>query len=186
MRNRTIYFYFFLICPFIFCCNSKKDRENTTLNEKHNEIEFLTYEDFEKMISLNSNPSDLAKAFDLLSIMLLDSSRNEILFKFDPTLKRDFHEYSHYAKINDTTVGFVTESKDLRSMFLSENSRSRIINCVRGEEEVQMENFVIENPIYIKNDIAVIRILTPISEDRYYITLKKGIVQINWLDGIIE
>jgi hypothetical protein len=182
MRSMNIYY------PFILLISCYPNREqNVSISKvKEDTLKFVQYSDFEHAFKFDSNSRKLRADFDLISILLLDSTRKETIFKLDSELCMNFRDYSDAARFNKATVGFVTESLTLKEVLLSKASRDRIINCVYGEESDGRQRFKIANPVYIKGNTAVILISGPTTQDDYYITLFDGVVQINLLGGVIE
>ncbi|TDE18548.1 hypothetical protein [Dyadobacter psychrotolerans] len=186
MAMNNIYNYYFVFILFVFfSCGQSGIREAATSEQEEVILEFIDYQDFEKVFRVNRNSELITKKFDLVSILLLDSTNAEILFKLDPKLEEDFHYAMLVSRLSMSTVGFVTDLETLRDVLLSKEERDMIITCVHGEGADNMK-YNIGSPVYIKNNTAIIQILGPSSVDDYYVTINSGVVQLNFLGGIIE
>ena len=148
---------------------------------------FIRYQDFELAYRNNPDLETLSKEFDLLFILLLDSSDKQQFFIFDSGLEELFNEYSNGLRLNESTLGFVTQITDIKKIFNSNLLINKIFNCVFDtitlREETKKE---ISYPVYLKNNTAIIEISTGNTSDIFYLRLCKGVVQINWLGGTIE
>jgi len=133
----------------------------------------------------NSNLKDLEKRYDLLYILLLDSSHRNKIIKYDSELEQYFNEYSSAMNVNDATVGFITHFTEIMQVF---DAEFRIFNCLIDLSTVSNRKYTINYPIYINknNNTAIAEISSPSSCDVFYFRLHEGIVQINWLGGVIE
>ena len=143
---------------------------------------YVSIADFDKSLK-NSDLSSIEKEFDLLKILLLDHSKQESFFDRDPELKGFFYEYKESIELNRRTVGFITEKKEIMSVF---NNPDRIFDSVFSESDTSGMNYRIDQPIYIHQNRAIIEILSPTASDLYYVSIYEGVVQINWLGGTIE
>lgn len=143
---------------------------------------FVSIADFENSLK-DSNLNSLAVAYDFLKIMLLDSSKEGLLFDYDPEIKELFSEYKKSMQLSKETVGFATDKADIKQVF---NEPERIFQCVYSNSVDLLFNFKIDQPIYIHDNKAIFEILSPTTSDVYYLRIYNGIVQINWLGGIIE
>lgn len=144
---------------------------------------FVKYQDFELSYENDPDLHRLSKDFDLLFILLLDSSYSQGFFKYDPELEDSFNEYSHGMVLNRLTVGFATKHTDIKKIF---DSKSKIMNCLFDDRFIEGKH-LINYPVYIKNDTAIAEITTNNSiSGIYFFRLQSGIVQINWLGEIIE
>jgi|SRR5690554_1447600 len=142
---------------------------------------FVSVADFDYSLA-GSNLSSLESEFDLLKILLLDSSKQNLFFDYDPELKELFFEYSKSLQLSKKTLGFVTDLTKIKSIF---DEPERIFNSVFNEN-IAFENYKIDQPIYINENKAIIEILSPTTSDLYYLRIYEGVVQINWLGGVIE
>ena len=139
--------------------------------------------DFNESFENNPQLGYLEKEFDLLKILLLDSTKQELIFEHDPGLETSYKEYSKSLALSKNTVGFIT---DYNKIELVVNSQERIFDCVFTEKEMLGINCSIKEPIYIYENKAIIEIQSRMTSDLYYIRLHDGVVQINWVGGVIE
>ncbi len=147
---------------------------------------FISYKDFELAYRKNPDLEILSKDFDLLFVLLLDSSNKQQFFKYDSELEELFNEYSYGLRLNESTVGFVTQTTDVKKIFTSNLLISKVFNCVFDTTTLQETKRIVSYPIYLKNNTAIVEISTGNASDVYYLRLRKGVVQINWLGGTIE
>ncbi|MGF1636873.1 MAG: hypothetical protein ACFCUU_07350 [Cyclobacteriaceae bacterium] len=82
-------------------------------------------------------------------------------------------------------MGFFTQHTDIKKIFESED---RIKNCLFDDFSLKVGDYKIRYPVYVKNNTAIAEIITNSTTDFYFFILHKdkGVVQINWLGGIIE
>ncbi|MGF1636872.1 MAG: hypothetical protein ACFCUU_07345 [Cyclobacteriaceae bacterium] len=55
---------------------------------------FISYHDFELAYRNNSELNSLSRDYDLLHILLLDSSYKKEVFKYNPGLEEEYYDYS--------------------------------------------------------------------------------------------
>ena len=138
--------------------------------------------EFSALMSKNDLQS-LAGQFDLLKILLLDISKEDMFLSFDPELSDDYQEYSNSMELNDRTVGFATEKENIELLIADPE---RIYCSIFSENELSKLVLEIDEPIYIYQNQAIIEISSRTTSDLYYLRLNEGIVQINWLGGTVE
>src|SRR5690554_5568799 len=92
--------FFFLHCSLMVMAQSK----------------FVSVADFNESLK-SSDLSSLEREFDFLKILLLDHSKKDLLFKYDPNLETLFSEYAKSMLTNKKTLGFVTDLKGIKSVF---------------------------------------------------------------------
>ena len=146
----------------------------------------VSYQDFELAYSENSDLKIISKKFNLLFILLLDTAYKVPFFEYDEELKDFYIDYSYGLKWNDSTVGFVVHIKEIDELFSSKLFINKVLDCVTDSEDRKLITQRINYPIYKKDNTAIIEILSGGSSDIYYLKLHNGIVQINWLGGVIE
>ncbi len=147
---------------------------------------FIQYLDFEKACKSNPDLNIIGKDYNLLYVLLLDSSYKECFFNYDSNLEELFNGYSYGLNQNEFSVGFKTQMTKVKDIFDSNILISRIFNCVFDTIELQSGKQIITYPIYLKGNTAVFEISNGSACEIYYLKLYKGIVQINWLGGIVE
>ncbi len=86
-------------------------------------------------------------------------------------------------RLNKSTVGFFTRHTDIRKIF---ESPDKIFNCLIDEASPNEVKQVFAFPIYVKNNAAIVTILKSNGSDTYFFRLHEGVVQINWLGGVME
>jgi hypothetical protein len=146
-------------------------------------VKFIDYQEFESAYQKNSSLDELSKDFDLLPVLLLDSAYKQRFFTFNPDLEDEFTGYSNGLRLNESTVSFFTRHTDIKKVF---DSPDKIFNCLRNEEDPIGMKQILAFPIYVKNNTAIVTILKNNGSDTYYFKLNEGVVQINWLGGILE
>ncbi|NEN25326.1 hypothetical protein G3O08_17655 [Cryomorpha ignava] len=143
---------------------------------------FVSVADFNYYLP-GSDLGSLEREFDLLKILLLDSSKQALFFEYDPELKELFFEYSKSLQLSKKTFGFVTDLTNIKLIF---EEPGRIFNSVFSESVAFEYNYKIDQPIYINENKAIVEILSPTTSDIYYLRINEGVVQINWLGGVIK
>ncbi|MDD3167452.1 MAG: hypothetical protein PHN20_08510 [Bacteroidales bacterium] len=146
----------------------------------------VSYQDFELAYSENSDLKIISKKFNLLFILLLDTAYKVPFFEYDEELKDFYIDYSYGLKPNDSTVGFAVHIKEIDELFSSNLFINKVLDCVTYSEDRKSIKQRINYPIYKKDNTAIIEILSGGSSDIYYLKIHNGIVQINWLGGVIE
>ncbi len=147
----------------------------------------IRYQDFELAYSNNSDLKIISNRFNLLFILLLDTTYKVQFFEYDAELKDLYKEYSCGLKLNESTVGFVAHIKKIDEIFSSSLLTNKAFNCISDAETQKIAKQRISYPIYIKDNMAIVEILSGSSfSDIYYFRLNDGVVQINWLSGEID
>ena len=147
---------------------------------------FVEYHDFEIAYHNNPDLNVLSKRFDLLYILLLDTTNKLPFFEYDLELKNLYKGYSSGLNLNESTVGFVTQINKIEEIFNSDRLINKVFNCIFDAEDIQTIKRKINYPVYIKNNTAIVEVLTDNGFDIYYFRLHDGVVQINWLGGVME
>jgi hypothetical protein len=150
------------------------------------QVKFVRYQDFEMTYSNNPDLNKLSKNYNLLFILFLDSSYEQQILEYDPGLENLYRGSAYGINFNESTVGFVTHVSNITEIFNSNLYVDKIFNCIYDEIPVKHYKKVISYPVYIKNNIAVLNVLTNSGNDTYYFKLYNGILQINWLGGTTE
>ncbi len=172
-----IFIYYSIILVFFFTNNC-----HMVISQN----KFIYYQDFELAYDKKKDLKLLGNDFDLLFILLLDSTNKEQFFKYDPELKDLYTDYSFGLKLNKSTVGFVTQVTEIKEIFTSEVLKNKVFSCINDTITQQIAKPMINYPIYLKQNTAIVEMLTGGASDVYYFKLEKGIVQINWLGGTME
>jgi hypothetical protein len=146
---------------------------------------FVNYQEFELAYKETQNLNILSQKFDLLTLLLLDSSHKQKIFKFNSELEELYRHYSNGLSINESTVGFVTQTCDIENLLSSEVLINKFLSCICDIVTLQELTPKISYPIYVKNNTAVVEIIVNENSDIYFLRLNKGVLQINWLGGTI-
>jgi len=88
--------------------------------------------------------------------------------------------------LSKQTIGFVTEKREIKEIFKDENTLNRILASTKSYDSPDIPMTKFDYPVYIKGNTAIFETSGPTWADTYYARLEKGILQINWLGGIIE
>lgn len=144
---------------------------------------FISTKDFDSAYEENQDLKYLERSFDLLNILLLDSSRKQLFINYDSELRQLFEQYSKSMTLNKSTVGFHTHFTTVNEVL---NERDKILNCLFQSSSVDENMHKIDYPIYINGNNAIMEISSPISSDLYFLRLHEGVAQINWLGGTIQ
>lgn len=147
------------------------------------QVRFVNNQDFELDFKQDPDLHKLEKEYDLLFVLLLDSSKQDQFYEHDPELEERFLGYSHGQNLNTSTVGFLTSDTGITQIF---DAPERIMNCLFEDRSRGNMQHRISYPVYFNRNTAIVELVTTSSSDLYYIRLNKGVVQINWLGGIIE
>lgn len=149
-------------------------------------VKFIEYREFESAYQSGVDLSQLSRDFDFLRLLLLDSSRSQELFEFDPYLKELFEMYLPEKQPNDKTIGFVTNAGSVKEVFENERTLRKIVDCAYDETTVDILKWNFHYPIYLNENTAVFEIYAPFTSDLYIMRLLEGTDQINWLGGVME
>ncbi len=147
---------------------------------------FISYQDFE--LAYNKNP-DLMKLnlyFNLLNIMVLDSTKKQLIIKSQLVSEDYYNDFIYGIKTHKYTMGFKTGVKNIKEIFTSTVLMNKVFNCISDTLTQKQLNKQINYPIYIKDNVAIVTIEAKNFTDIYYFKLNKyGILQIKWIYGII-
>jgi len=150
-------------------------------------IKFVYYDDLEFDLSKsNINLEEISKKYDFLKILLLDSSKKQLLFEFDAELKIDYADFSKGLELSNSTVSYKTGVNDIREIFKSKISIDSFINNLYDDLIIASGNLHISYPIYVKDNLAVIEIMFKDGYDIFFLKLDEKLLYINWLGGISE
>ncbi len=80
----------------------------------------------------------------------------------------------------------MTDKPEIKEIFKDENTLKRIIASTNsyGSPDIPMTKF--DYPVYIKGNTAIFETSGSTWSNTYFARLQKGVLQINWLGGIIE
>ncbi len=145
---------------------------------------FIDYKSFELELKAGKELHLLSKSYDFLYLSLLDSSNNQYFFEFDSELEDLYKGYSPGLKLSCTTVGFVSKILCVKDLFNSKVLLGQLFSCISDVQVQALQQIVY--PIYIKENIAIVNIKNGDSCDLYQVRLHHGVIQVNWLGGVIE
>lgn len=146
----------------------------------------VRYQDFELAYSNNSDLKIISNRFDLFFLLLLDPTYKVQFFEYDAELKDLYKGYSYGLRLNESTVGFVAHIKKIDEIFSSSLLINKAFNCISNEETHKSIKQTVNYPVYIKDNTAIVEISSGSSSGIYYFRLHDGVVQINWLGGVME
>jgi len=161
------------------CINAQND------SLKRNSV-FIEYAQVISELKSNQNPEDIGFKYDMCTILLLDSTQLEMVEKIDPLSVEYFRESAPGLALNKSTASFPTVKKDIREIFTDKVSLKRILICLNEEQSTEIDFSMFDFPIYTKENKAIFDISGPTWSDTYFASLGNGVLQINWLSGIIE
>ena len=118
--------------------------------------------------------------------MLLDSTEIKLIEKTGYQYVNDFRNFAPGITLSKQTFGFVTDKKNIKEIFLDKNSLKRILDCSKSYNSPDLKLIEFNYPVYIKGNKAIFEISGPTWSDTYFARLEDGILQINWIGGIIE
>ena|GEM_PF-3885404 len=133
-----------------------------------------------KAVNTINDMSYLLYRFDF--ILLLDSSEISLV---EEKTGEDIEEFRFLANVinnNKEIIGFMTEEKDIRNVFLDPEQERKIISCTRIGHSSEKVDF----PIYVKENKAIFSISGATWSETYYAELKDNNVQIKGIYQIIE
>jgi len=117
-------------------------------------------------------------------ILLLDSSELSLI---EQESSEDIEEFRLLAKVlnnNDTIVGFKSEKRNIRNIFL--HNEKMILSCTQSYEYKGNKSIKLDFPIYVKENQAIFSISGRNWSETYFATLKENNLQIKGLYSIIE
>jgi len=142
---------------------------------------FINYDTVIKELKTTKDIKSLVYKYDYCSVLLLDSSNLKLVKETGYQYIDEFRKNAPYLSLSDKTVGFVTDKKNIKEIFLDKNSLKKILGCVELGD-----NSDFDYPIYIKGNMAIFETSGPTWSNTYFGRLKDGVFQINWIEGIIE
>lgn len=151
-----------------------------------NKSNFVIYEEVINELKSAKNISQLENKYDYVFILLLDSTNIDLIIKTGYPHIDEFRDYAAGLALSKQTIEFVTEKQDIKEIFNDENLLKRILACTKTNNSYDIPMTKFDYPVYIKGNTAVFETSGPTWTDTYYAKLEKGILQINWLGGIIE
>lgn len=158
----------------------------TIYGQTSNKTIFVIYEEVINELKSATNISELKDKYDYVLILLLDSTSIDLIKKTGYTHIDEFRNYAEGLSHSNQTIGFVTEKREIKELFTDENSLSRILSITKTFNSPDLPRTKFDFPVYIKENTAIFETSGPTWSDTYYARLEKGILQINWLGGIIE
>lgn len=151
-----------------------------------NKSRFVIYEEVIDELKSAKNISKLEDKYDYLFILLLDSTNIDLIKKTGYPYIDVFRNHATGLSLSKQTIGFVTEKREIKEIFKDENSLNRILASTKSYDSHDIPMTKFDYRVYIKGNSAIFETSGPTRADTYYARLEKGILQINWLGGIIE
>ena len=146
----------------------------------------ITYEDVIEKLKSTKNIESLENHYDYTALLLLDSAEIKLIEKTGYQYIDDFRNFAPGLALSEQTFGFVTDKKNIKEIFLDKNSLKRILDCSKSYNSPYLKLIEFNYPVYIKGNKAIFEISGPTWSDTYFARLEDGILQINWIGGIIE
>lgn len=152
------------------------------------EESFINYEEVIEDLQSTENIQSLKNKYNYLFVFILDSTKVELIEKTGCAYINELRNYPSGFSLSKQTIGFVTDEKNIKEVFEDKNSLRRILDCSHTFNSPDIPVTKFDYPIYIKGNVAVFRTYGPTWtwSDTYIARLEDGILQINWLEGIIE
>ena len=147
---------------------------------------FIIYDEVINELKSAKNISGLENKYDYTSILLLDSTNIDLIKKTGYSYIDEFRILAAGLPLSKRTIGFVTKKREIKEIFKDENLLKRILACTKTYNNPDIPVTKFDYPIYIKGNTLIFETSGPTWSDTYYARLEKGILQINWLGGIIE
>ncbi|WP_163710724.1 hypothetical protein [Mangrovibacterium lignilyticum] len=146
----------------------------------------INYEDVIEELKSTKNIKSLENKYDYTALLLLDSTQIKLIEKTGYQYINDFRNFSLGLALSKQTLGFVTDKINIKEIFLDKNTIQRILDCTKSYDSPDLKMTEINYPVYIKENTAIFETSGPTWSDTYFARLENGILQINWLGGIIE
>lgn len=146
---------------------------------------FVHYQDFESSYNSRKDWEYLDKKYDLLFILLLDSSHKQEICHFDPEIEELFRDYSVGFTVSGLSQKFNVKISGIEELFLNKNTLYNILNCIT-DNFIHKIDVKILFPVYVKDNTAIAEVSTHNTLDVYSFKLNEGAVQVNWLGGTIH
>ncbi|WP_075602853.1 hypothetical protein [Saccharicrinis aurantiacus] len=150
------------------------------------EPQFVSHNEVILELESSDNISGLVNKYDFLFILLLDSTKIEIIQKPEYFDIGDYRNLLKGISNSKQTIGFVTDKGDIIEIFQDNKSLKRIITCTKTLNNPHVSLTKIHSPVYVKDNTAIFETFGPSGSDIYYTRLSDGIFQINWLGGTIQ
>ena len=160
--------------------------QTMSCSQSSKKMTFVEYENVMADLQSSDNLGELRYAYDYIAVLLLDSSKIDLILQTGFQDLEEFRDYAYGLSQPDEAVGFVTNIKDIKKLFYDQKSLKRILECTQSFESSGVEIAKFDYPIYVKGDEAVFEISGPTWTNIYFARLENGIFQINWLGGTIE
>lgn len=147
---------------------------------------FVRYQDFEIAYSHNIDLNKISQQFNLLSLLLLDSSNQELFFEYDSTLKDRYKKYVYRLRSSDNAFGFIAHISKVDKIFTSNLLTNKFFDCISDTLTQDLSKQQISYPIYIKDNTAVVKVKRDNSINVYILRFHEGLAQIYWLEETTE
>jgi len=191
---KTLGLIFIIMNAFQFCVlkdknDSKTETKKDLKIEAKNTNDKFTFIDYDKVIielKTNKNFETIKYKYDYTFILLLDSAEIRLIKGLEPEIIEDFRKYATGLQFNKMTVGFVTEKKGIKEILLDKSDQRRIVECLHTENSPDIKYLDFDPNVYIKRNMAIFKISGPTWSNTYFARLENKVIQLNWIEGIIE
>jgi len=146
----------------------------------------ITFDDAIEELKSTNNIKSLENKYDYTALLLLDSTEIKLIEKTGYQYINDFRNFASGLALSKQTLGFVTDKINIKEIFQDKNSIQRILDCTKSYDSPDLKLTKFNYPVYIKENTAIFETSGPTWSDTYFARLENGILQINWLGGIIE
>jgi hypothetical protein len=167
-------------------CYSDNETKEIASNVDTVEVDKLKFIDYEKAISelmASNNIDSLEKRYDIVYVLLLDSSEIKLVESTNIDLVKEFRSFSSGLIPNKQTVTIGVDKSSIREVFSDKILSKKIIKSITKDNPSIAS---INQTIYTKGNLAIFETFGPKWSNTYYAKLENGEVKINWLGGIIE
>lgn len=147
---------------------------------------FIHYEEVLDELQSTENISELENKYNFTFLLILDSTKIDLIEETGYPYIDDFRNYVPGLSQTKQTVGFVTDKTEIRDIFQDKNSLKRILDCTNGFNSPNLAMTKFNYPVYIKGNTVIFETFGPTWSDTYSAILHNGVLQINWLGGIME
>lgn len=155
-----------LIILVLTCVRKKPEEERL-------QLKLIDYREYLAAYRKNPDLRKLRRDYNMLNILLLDSTNASSFFKISPSLKDDYISASKTILSQKFTLGFLTKAQTLRELIVSNVFGDRMFNCINPFYPSVDGDYKIISPVYIKDNTAVVTVTNEAESifDVYYVTL---------------
>jgi len=128
---------------------------------------FIDYNNAIKEIKLNPDNRQITDKYDLVDILILDSSELNTIKKINPDIIEDFKDYSNALAKKNNYKSYKTDETDIKQIFINYTNQKQLIKFLYPESEM-----TISFPIYIKGNKVIFHICTKTWSATYFAKLE--------------